>query len=148
MPQPNFLAILLASLIPLMLGFVWYHKNVFGPAWMQAAGLTDQDLKSSNMAKIFGISLLMSVLVSYFLLFNVDGPGQEGAFDTFKHGAFHGTALGLLVALPVITINGLFDRRNAKYILINAGFWIACLALMGGIIDALNHWPNEMPAGM
>lgn len=148
MPQPNFLAIILASLVPLMLGFVWYHKNVFGNAWMKAANLTDQDMKSANMAKIFGISLLMSVLMSYFLLFNVDGPGQEGAFDTFKHGAFHGTLMGIMIALPIMTINGLFDRRNWTYILINGGFWIACLALMGGVIDALNHWPNDLPGGM
>jgi len=148
MPQPNFLAIILAALVPTMLGFIWYHKAVFGTVWSQASGLTEEDRKKANMAVIFGVSLLMSVLISYFLLFNVDGPGQEGTFDTFKHGVFHGTLLGIMITLPVITINGLFEMKSWKLILINAGFWIVSLALMGGIIDALNHWPNDMPGGM
>jgi hypothetical protein len=27
--------------------------------------------------------------------------------------------------------------------LINVGYWILCLALMGGTIDAMNHWPVD-----
>ena len=29
--------------------------------------------------------------------------------------------------------------------LINIGYWIVSLALMGGVLDAMNHWPNAMP---
>jgi hypothetical protein len=31
-------------------------------------------------------------------------------------------------------INGLFERKSLKYGFINAGFWIICMALCGGII--------------
>jgi hypothetical protein len=80
-----------------------------------------------------------------FLLVNVDGPGQENEFDSFKHGAFHGFLLALMVAMPVMVITGLFERKSFKNLSINILYWIITLSLMGGVIDALNHWPNDMP---
>ena len=146
MPQPNWLAILIAALIPMLVGFVYYHKNVFGKAWMASLGIKEEDLKTSGMGVIFGVSLLMSFLLSMFVLTNVDGPMQEGQYDSFKHGAFHGVLIGITVAMPVLVTNGLFERKNFKNLAINAVYWIITLALMGGVIDMLNHWPNDAPA--
>lgn len=98
------------------------------------------------MGVILGISLVMSILLSMFLLVNVDGPGQEGPYDSFKHGALHGTLIGIMVAMPVLVTNGLFERKNLKNLVINTVYWVITLALMAGVIDALNHWPNEAPA--
>jgi hypothetical protein len=146
MPQPNILAIVLGALIPMLLGFIYYHPKTFGKVWMESTGLSEEDLKKGNMAVIFGVSLVMSLLMSMFLLVNVDGPGQENEFDSFKHGAFHGFLLALMVAMPVMVITGLFERKSFKNLSINILYWIITLSLMGGVIDALNHWPNEMPA--
>jgi hypothetical protein len=145
MPSPNWLAILIAALIPMLVGFIYYHKSVFGKPWMNSLGFTDENLKGGNMAVIFGVSLLMSFLMSMFLLINVDGPGQEGQFDTFKHGMLHGAMLAIMVGIPVLVTNGLFERKNFKNLLINAGYWLITFMLMGGVIDALNHWPADMP---
>lgn len=148
MPQPNFIAILIATLIPMIIGFIYYHPKVMGKAWMQSLGITEESLKKGNMAIIFGVSLLMSFMLSFFLLINVDGPGQEGPigqFDTFKHGAFHGFLIALTVAMPVMVTNGLFERKNAKNMIINVIYWVITISLMAGVIDAMNHWPNDMP---
>ncbi len=62
----NFLVILGAALIPMILGFVWYNPKVFGNAWMQAADMTEEKMQGANMPIIFGVSfcfLLFSVLV-------------------------------------------------------------------------------------
>ena len=146
MPQPNLLAIVIAALIPMFMGFIYYHPKVFGKAWMDSLGLKEEDLKKGNMGAIMGISLVMSVLLSFFMLVNVDGPGQEGEFDTFKHGVFHGVLVGFMVAMPVLVTNGLFERKNLKNLAINTLYWIITIGLMGGVIDMLNHWPNEAPA--
>ena len=146
MPQPNLLAIVIAALIPMIMGFIYYHPKVFGKVWMDSLGLKEEDLKKGNMGVILGISLVMSVLLSMFMLVNVDGPGQEGEFDTFKHGVFHGVLIGIMVAMPVLVTNGLFERKNLKNLAINTLYWIITIGLMGGVIDMLNHWPNEAPA--
>lgn len=146
MPQPNLLAIVIAALIPMFMGFIYYHPKVFGKVWMESLGLKEEDLKKGNMGVILGISLVMSILLSMFMLVNVDGPGQEGEFDSFKHGVFHGVLVGIMVAMPVLVTNGLFERKNLKNLAINTLYWIITIGLMGGVIDMLNHWPNEAPA--
>lgn len=161
----NFIAFFGAALIPLLLGFVWYHPKVFGTAWMKAAGVDPESGKSMNMALVFGLTYVLAVLVAFALfsitihqtaLFSLfaDEPGfREKAADseawqtftalmakygdrfrTFKHGAFHGTLAGIAMALPVIAVNAMFERKGFKYVAINAGYWIVSLALMGGVI--------------
>jgi hypothetical protein len=55
-------------------------------------------------------------------------------FRTFKHGAFHGVLTGLFMALPIVGIASLFEMKSFKYVAIHVGYWIVCMALMGGII--------------
>jgi hypothetical protein len=157
--------ILIAGLVPLFVGFVWYHKATFGNAWMVAASVNLDTEKKPNMALIFGLTYLFSCFIGVILsaivihqfgffsmvadLPGVNDPNSENGqmvkhmmdlygqnFRTFKHGAFHGVLTGIMFSMPVLAINALFERKNAKYILINAGFWVVCLALMGGIICA------------
>lgn len=165
MQQMNILIVLAAAVIPMILGFIWYNPKVFGNAWMKASDMTEEKIKSSNMALILIVTFVFSFLLAFILqtivihqfsllgvLANEPGimdPTTENGkwlvdfmakhgnnFRTFKHGALHGTMAGLLIALPIIGTNALFERRGFKYIAINAGYWTICLALMGGTLCA------------
>ena len=160
---PNMLVVALAALVPLVMGFLYYNPKVFGNAWMKAAGVTQEQIEKGNKAVIFGSALVLSFLLSFFLftlvvhqtdyysLFASD-PGfmEEGSdvmnniaafmetngnrFRTFKHGALHGSMVGVFIALPILVTNGLFEAKSWKYGLINAFYWIITLAIMGGIL--------------
>jgi hypothetical protein len=56
------------------------------------------------------------------------------AFRTAKHGALHGFMTGLLFAFPMLAINGLFERKSWKYILIHAGYWTVSLTIIGALV--------------
>ncbi|WP_271764821.1 DUF1761 domain-containing protein [Aquimarina algiphila] len=159
----NFLITALAALIPMILGFIWYNPKVFGTAWMNACGFTQEDLKGGNMALIFILSYVFSLFLAFILntfvihqfgffssIMNEPGLTEAGTetyqyaqdymakygnnFRTFGHGALHGTMIGLMVVLPVMGTNALFERKGFKYMAVNIGYWIVCLALMGGVI--------------
>lgn len=161
--QFNWYILPLAALIPMVIGMVWYNPKVFGTAWMKASGMTEEKAKGSNMILIFGLSLFFSLLLTMSLMPMVihqmgfmsvfDGiedaknPNTEvGAyfknffdtygtrFRTFKHGALHGTLAGFFLALPIIGITSLFERKSFAYIAIHVGYFIVSLALMGGVI--------------
>jgi hypothetical protein len=152
-----------AALIPLVIGFIWYNPKVFGNAWMKAADITEDKMKGANMALIFGLTYLLSLFAAFGLvaitihqthLFSIfaNEPGIEDPnseigmlfkslwdkygsnFRTFKHGAFHGVLASIMLALPIIGINAMFERKGFKYIAINVGFWMVSFALMGGVI--------------
>lgn len=158
-----FLTDLAAAFVPLILGFIWYNPKVFGNAWIKAAGLDEAKMKGANMAVIFGVTFVLSYMLALALdaivihqmhLFSLvaddaKNPDTQSAatqwlgdafskygnhYRTFKHGVFHGVLAGLFFAVPVLTVNALFERKGFKYIAINAGFWIVSIALMGGII--------------
>ncbi|MFT4968832.1 MAG: hypothetical protein ACI9O4_000565 [Chitinophagales bacterium] len=38
----NFIAVFVAALIPMLLGFIWDHPKVLGTAWMTACGFTEE----------------------------------------------------------------------------------------------------------
>lgn len=138
MQDVNWLSFVFAALIPLLVGFIWYHPKVFGKAWMHSIGMTEEKAKQANMAVVFGVSIFMSGLMALFMLSYVNGPTQEGQFDTFGHGAFHGLGIGIVLAIPILVTNGLFEQRSWKNMLINAGYWTLCFVLMGGVLDAMN----------
>jgi len=155
----NYLAILVAAVVPMVLGFLWYNPKLFGIAWMRESGMTEEKMKSGNMGIIFGVSFLLSILLAFFMQFltihqtgalgMIGGdPMVEGilpsyqafmddygsAFRTYKHGALHGLLAGIFIVLPVMGTNGLFERKSWKYIFINVGYWTVCLTIMGAII--------------
>lgn len=155
----NFLALIAAALSTLVIGFVWYSPRVFGDIWKKEAGMTEEKMKEANMLLIFGTSLAYAFFISIILQFLVIHQfsalsmigGDESiakpsyaafmadysmGFRTVKHGALHGFLAGLLMILPVIGTNALYERRSFKYTFVTGGFWIACFTIMGGIICA------------
>lgn len=143
MEQTNWLSIIISSVIPLIVGSIYYHKTLFGKAWMNSLGINDEDLKKGNKVLILGLSLVMSFLLSVFLINFNNSTGQEGEFDNFTHGAWHGFFLSFVVGMPILFINGLMERKKIKTLLINMAYWMITLILMGGVLDAMNHWPNQ-----
>ena len=160
----NIPVVLGAALIPTIVGFIWYNPKVMGEAWMKAAEMTEEKMKGANMAMIFGVSLLLSVLLSvqvhriaihqghldsiFFELINPENAESAihiaylenfmatygDLYRSFGHGVLHGTFAGIFFVLPVLGTNSLFERKGWKYIWINTGYWTITLALMGGVI--------------
>lgn len=153
----NFVSVIVAALTTLLVGMLWYSEKMFGKIWMKEAGLIEEDLKKGNMLKIFGLTFLFSILLAFIMqvlvIHQFGAMGMIGgdetkalpsyiafmadygtAFRTFKHGSIHGFMTGVFLALPIIAINGLFERKSWKYILIHAGYWIVTLTVMGAII--------------
>lgn len=137
----NWIGFILAVLCPTIVGFIYYHKAVFGNQWMASIGMTEEKAKEANMGLVFGLCFVMSILIAFFMLGFCNGPGQDvPEFDTFKHGAAHGLIVSLFLLVPTSITNGLYEQRSWKNMIITAGYWIITLSLMGGILDYFHHW--------
>lgn len=137
----NWLALVVAAASALVVGSIYYGP-LFGKLWQKEMGFTDEDLKSGNMLKIFGLSLVFAFILSFTLWAQVmigGGPGELHGVEpymTFKHGAFHGVLLGLFFVLPIIGTIALYERKSFTYVLLTVGYWSITMGLMGGIINA------------
>jgi hypothetical protein len=131
MANANILAILIAAASGFLVGGIWYGP-LFGKAWQRAIGLSDDELKSANMIKIFGITFLFSLLSAVFL-------GHLLAhFDTdFYRTMMISTGIALGFVAPAIGTNYLYGRKSGKLFAIDAGYWIVFYAAMGLIFGLL-----------
>ncbi len=158
----NVWILFIAAIVPMFVGFIWYGP-LFGKAWMRTNGFTEESLKGGNMPLIMGLSYFLSTVLALGLMgltnhqmgiFQLFGNHPDAAVAgteinniittvsekfmdmhrTFKHGVIHGAFAAVLIALPLIAINALFERRGWKYIGIHFGYWFITLALMGGVI--------------
>ncbi len=162
--EQNIWVLFATALIPMVIGFVWYHPKLFGTSWMRLVGKTEEELSKGNMFKILGLSYLLSVILAFALsglaihqsgiyqLFAMDlqagGDAVNAAYfndfmaaygdkhRSFGHGALHGALAGLFFALPLIGISAMFEHRPWKLIWIQVGYWVLTCTLMAGVICA------------
>ena len=133
MPQVNLIAVLLCGVSSLVLGGVWYSPMLFAKTWQSAAGLSDEQAKSGNVAMIFGGAFVLSLVAAYvfgmFLGTTMPLAGAIGA----------GFAAGLCWVAASFGINYLFERRPLKLWLINGGYHTLQFTLFGLILGLMNQ---------
>lgn len=163
MLQMNPSVLALSALIPLLTGFIYYSPILFGHVWIRESGVNPERPTGGKMALTFILTYVCAFIAASVLQLNVihqfhimsvlqgepdlmtTGSHTNQVltnfmteygdrFRTFKHGALHGTIMGLLFVTPIIGINSLFEKKSFKYVAIHAGYWALTLGLMGGVI--------------
>ena len=124
----NLLAILCAAVATFVIGGLWYSPALFHRPWMRANRFSEADLAGANMGVIFGLAFVFALIMAFNLAMFLDAPGT-----TLTWGAAAGGLASVWVALGIGTV-ALFERRPAGYTLINGGYWVVSLIVMGAII--------------
>ena len=132
MPDVNWVAVLLCAVSSLVLGGIWYSPMLFAKPWQRAAGLSDEQAASGNMAVIFGGAFVLSLIAAaVFAMF----LGREmGLGPSIAAGA----SVGLCWVAASFAINYLFERRPLSLWLINGGYHTLQFTLFGLILGAMN----------
>ncbi len=128
-PHINHLAVLVCAMANLAVGALWYSPVLFYKAWKKENNLTDEQLKNINPAKVYGITFLLSVIISYNMAFFVGDQKTDMAWGTTA-----GFLTGFGFCALIFTIVGLFEQRSWKYIFINSGYIIVYFTLSGFIL--------------
>jgi hypothetical protein len=126
--------LVIASLSTFAVGFVWYGKILFGALWQRLAGLSDEEIKKSNMLIVFGLSFILSFIIAFFLSLFTEiammigtSALMAGLLAVMLCIGFVGTTFG---------INYLFARKPFRLYLIDMGYMIISFFVMGLIIGA------------
>jgi hypothetical protein len=127
------LAILVAVIIKQALGAFWFSPALFGPAWCKLTGVSEADMKA-GLVKAPIPDVIGSVPMAFVLVHAVHYAGaQDWA---------HGAAVGFFNWLGFVAVATLgsvtFEKRPLQLYLINNGFLLLALLLMG-VVPAV--WP-------
>ena len=127
----NYLAIVIAILINMGLGALWYSPVLFAKPWMAANGFTEESIKEAGGAtKGYVVSIIVSVVVALAIA----SFAKAADSDTAIEGLMLGLAAGLGFVATTAGVSYLFESRPLKLYLINAG--LVSFALMGLLIGA------------
>ncbi|MEJ1239642.1 DUF1761 domain-containing protein [Chryseolinea sp. T2] len=126
----NIWAVLVAALSTFLIGGLWYSPALFGKAWMRENGFTEESMKGANMAKIFGLAFLLGIIAAINLAMFM-GPENNPAM-----GAMWGFLAGFGWVATFVGTHYLFERRSMRLFLINAGYSVIALTIMGVILAA------------
>lgn len=125
----NWLAVIAAAATGFIVGGIWYGP-IMGKKWMGAVGLSEEDVKQSNMAVVYGGAFAFSLLASWTLAHTFASYMQDLSLTVKVLTAF-GVALGFII--PAIGTNYLFSQKGKALFFIDAGYWLLFYTAMGAV---------------
>jgi hypothetical protein len=133
----NWLAILVAAISTMVVGFLWYSPILFAKPWMREMGYDPNDkAKTQEMQKSAGPayagSFLASLLSAFTLALILHGMHEENLHIGLTL-SFH-VWLGFVATVQLT--GALFMKQSMKLFAINTGYQLVCYLVMGAILAA------------
>lgn len=133
--QINWLAVMLAFVASMVIGFVWYMPAVLGNRWMAAIGKTEEDLKNiSGGARIWVPMMAAAALTAALLAVLIGKLGLDSALA----GAWFALVVGLIFRAGGHVIHNGFAGRPAAVTLIDSGHDLVAMTVAGAIIGGMS----------
>ncbi len=123
-------AVVVSTVIAFAIGGLWYSKALFGSAWLEEVGLTEEAVNNANMPKTFGGTLALQFLAVMALAVLV------GSDSSWQSGLYTGLLIGVFWVATAYGITYLFEQRSIRLFLINAGYNVVLFAIVGTVIGA------------
>jgi len=133
----NYWAVLLAAAAAWIFGAVWYR--VFSKPWLKATARTPEEvhaLKGTSAEYRSYLVVLVALIVMAWMLAGVLGhlgPGQV----TVRNGVISAVFSWLGFVATVIVVSNTFARRPLLLTVIDGGYWLGSLVLMGAVVGLI-----------
>ena len=136
MIEVNYVAILIAAVASMAVGFLWYNPILFGKAWMKEKGYSAEELKreQKKMGKYYGISFVLALLTAYILNHVMVLSENFFHYSMLSTGLNTAFWMWLGFVMPVQAADQIFGEKKWKLWGINTGYQLAALLVMGLII--------------
>ena len=125
----NLWAVIVAALVDMGIGFVWYSKAAFGNLWFKLNGVKMKEGEQPNPA-IYLVNLVVYLILAFAL--------AQAVFFFGVTGALSGAALAVFVfvgfIVPVSVVENLFAQRSWKLFAINYGYPLVAIMVMTAIL--------------
>lgn len=133
--QIDWLTVIIAAAINMLIGYFWYSKWLFGPTWLKLQSEKTgkhivQEEKPSMMTMLY--AAIVSLVIAYFLAFF---EGYLGV-TTVTDGMFVGFCfwLGFVATTQIGSV--LWEKGSFQLFMIHTGCKLLSFLVMSGVIGA------------
>jgi hypothetical protein len=129
----NWLAIIIAALANMIIGFLWYGTWAFGKSWMKLSGRTMGEGFPAGPGPLYAMTAVAAVVQAITMAWLI---GQTGA-NSGAAGAIVGLYVGMGLVAAAMFAEVLFAGRHPRLFAITAGYSVLALVIQGMIIGFL-----------
>jgi hypothetical protein len=124
----NYFAVIVAAIVAMAIGALWYSPALFANAWMKENGFSRERMKGRNPLITMFSALILTIIMAFNLALFLLGPSD----------VVWGMTAGALASIGWISlslgITYLFEGKSIKLWLINSGYSVVTFIVMGAII--------------
>ena len=127
----NWLAIIIAAVANMVIGFLWYGTWAFGKSWIKLSGRTmGEGMQPGPLYALTAVAaVVQAITMAWFI-------GQTGA-NSGAAGAIVGLYVGMGIVAAAMFAEVLFAGRHPRLFAIIAGYSVLALVVQGAIIGFL-----------
>ncbi len=140
MHDVNLFAVLVAGVIPMIVGSLWYGP-LFGKRWLGMMEMTAEEVQEGfNPVKTYGVSVLLSLLTAYILaqliaeIAPADVSSMEGGGGSVMVGVHVGLMALVAFVIPAAHQSVTFEKRRAGLAWLNVAYNGMALILQAVVI--------------
>jgi len=126
----NIWAVLVAAVVNMVAGTIWYSKGLFGKEWSKLVGRKLEEMSGGGVG--YAVAAVGALVQAYILAHFVQYTGST----TFWDGLVTGFWLWLGFIAVAIAVNLVFEGRTWALWKINAGYFLIVLLINGGLLAA------------
>ena len=128
----NWVAIVVAAALSMVIGFIWYSLQVFGKPWMKEVGLSMKDIGKGPGAG-YALVTLTSLVQAYVLSHFVDYTNAT----TWVDGAVTGFWIWAGFVATAYTATYVFTKKTLRLWAIDAGYFLVLLLAQGAVLAVM-----------
>ncbi|MCG6903686.1 MAG: DUF1761 family protein [Rhodobacter sp.] len=123
----EYINVIAAGVAAWIFGAVWYMT--IAKTWMQASGLTEEDIKETN-ALPYVVSLIGAIVVAGMMRHILAGAG----IDSIGKAILTGVGMGAFIVSPWMINNVLYSNRDRQLIWMDCGYPVIGMGIIGFVL--------------
>lgn len=135
----NLLAVLLAAIAFMAVGFAWYSPYLFGPQWMKLMGITAKDMKAAQkkMAPLYTLSFVVAIVTAYVLSHVIGLSKNFYGYSPLQTGLTTAFWMWLGFIMPVQVTEVIFGGKKWALFGINTGYQLVGVMIMAIVLTVM-----------
>lgn len=121
-----------ATIVAMVIGYIWYHPSVFGTIWVKVANLSTESVSSVRAKNGF----LYTFPITFVIAANITAFCKHLEYTDPARAFLIGYDLGLIACL-LLAIHFLYEQRSFLHYVITAGYILVSMGAMGLVIGVV-----------
>ena len=136
MPDPtiNLVPVVIAGVINMILGSLWYSPFVIGKLWMRAMGKTEEEIKQGFSTGAMGMTYVVNTISSLVFAYVLAHIIKFASLSTFAQGVNVGFWVWLGFVVTTVIPGYMYESRPKMLYFLFIIYQLISITIMGGVL--------------